>query len=116
MILTELKSEDDFQNLNIPSDDDFIQMLKMKHPQTFRASVDEMNQMLLEDGCMQVPEEMLFDAVDVDDFLDVFEDLYFDAVGWESEEIIENYFVKDKILTDFGVWEIVVENGYVLNG
>lgn len=116
MIMTELKSEEEFQNLNIPSDDDFIQMLKMKHPQTFRASVDEMNQMLREDGCMQVPEEMLFDAVDVDDFLDVFEDLYFDAVGWESEEIIENYFVKDKILTDLGVWEMVVENGYVLKG
>lgn len=114
MIEIELKSEEEFQSLNLPEECEFLEMLEQKYPEIYCKAVEEEKQFLLEDGCRPVADDDLFKVIDIDDFLDTFEDLYFDAVGWESDEIIKNYYVKDAVGTDRGVWEMVVENGYVL--
>lgn len=108
MLYKELKSEEDFYKLNLRNDVDVFNYLVENYGDESAEALNDFVEIEMELGC--------FSDDDLKLFFEIYE--YGELIEWIDDyiddEVLVNYFVKDYCLTDLGVWDMVVENGYLV--
>ena len=108
MLYKELKSEEDFYKLNLGNNVDVFNYLVENYSDESAEALNDFVEIQKELGCFSDENlKLFFEIYDYGELIEWID-------GYVDGDVLVNYFVKDCCPTDLGVWEMVVENGYLV--
>ena len=108
MEYVELKTDDEFYDLGLKEDEDIFNELVERFPEESAEALSDFVEFQEEVGNLSDRYlKFFFEIFDYDELIEWIDDFL-------DDEFLVNYYVKDGVVTDRGVWESVLYNGYML--